>query len=104
MRIKNHPILDFARDREITFYYNGQEIAAYPGETIASALHAAGIRKLSTSSKHHRPRGFFCAIGNCSSCFMVVDGEPNVKTCVVEVEEGMVVEEQEGRGDLSEKM
>ncbi len=104
MRIKDHPILEFKRGEKITFSYNGKKITAYPGETIASALHAAGIRKLTHSQKHQRPRGFFCAIGNCSSCLMVVDGEPNVKTCVVEVEEGMVVQEQQGKGDLSAKV
>lgn len=100
MRIKDHPILDFKRGKKITFSYNGKEIEAYEGETIAAALHAAGITALKTSKNLHRLRGFFCAIGNCSSCLMVVNGIPNVKTCVTLVEEGMVVEEQQGKGDL----
>jgi predicted molibdopterin-dependent oxidoreductase YjgC len=100
MRIKEHPILDFKRDREITFTYNGKEIKAYKGETIAAALYAAGIRVLKASGKYERPRGLFCAIGNCSSCHMVVDGTPNVKTCITQVKEGMVVEEEVGKGDL----
>lgn len=104
MRIKNHPVLDFDRGEKLTFYYNGQKIEAFEGETIAAALHAAGIRELKKSLHHERPRGFFCAIGNCSSCLMIVDGEPNVKTCVTEVEEGMRVEEQKGKGDLSADM
>ena len=45
-----------------------------------------------------RPRGFFCAIGKCSSCFMVVDGVPNVRTCVTALSEGMKVETQRGKG------
>jgi len=32
---------------------------------------------------------------------MVVDGEPNVRTCVEKLREGMVVETQGGRGDGS---
>lgn len=99
-RIKEHPILDFERGKEVTFKYNGREIKAYEGETIAAALHAAGIKKLKNSAKLSRPRGLFCAIGNCSSCLMEVDGVPNVKTCVTKVEEGMVVKEQKGHGDL----
>ncbi|HMA59341.1 MAG TPA: (2Fe-2S)-binding protein [Halanaerobiales bacterium] len=102
MRIKEHPILDFDRKEEITFTYNGKEIKAYEGETIAAALYAAGIRVLKTSSKYERPRGLFCAIGNCSSCHMVVDGTPNVKTCITKVEEGMVVEQEVGKGDVSD--
>ena len=101
-RIKEHPILDFERGKEVTFKYNGREIKAYEGETIAAALYAAGIRVLKTSSKYERPRGLFCAIGNCSSCHMVVDGTPNVKTCITKVKEGMVVEQEVGKGDLSD--
>lgn len=104
MRLKNHPILDFDREEKVNIYYQGEKIEAYKGETIAAALHAAGIRKLKKSLHHNRPRGFFCAIGNCSSCLMVVNGEPNVKTCVTEVKEGMEIEEQMGKGDLSAEL
>jgi predicted molibdopterin-dependent oxidoreductase YjgC len=100
MRIKKHPVLEFKRDKKITFTYNGKQIEAYQGETIAAALYAAGIRVLKASSKYDRPRGLFCAIGNCSSCHMVVDGIPNVKTCITKVKEGMVVQEEIGKGDL----
>jgi len=72
----------------------------YRGETIASALHAAGVKVLSYSKKHQRPRGFFCAIGNCSSCNMTVNHVPNVRVCVEPLQEGMIVESQGGRGKL----
>lgn len=100
MRIKKHPILEFKRDQEITFTYNGKKIKAYQGETIAAALHAAGIKVLKKSDKYKRPRGLFCAIGNCSSCHMVVNGTPNVKTCITTVKEGMVVKREVGKGDI----
>lgn len=98
MRIEEHPILEFDRGDKVTFYYNGQEVEGYTSETIAAALHAAGIRELGHSPELHRPRGLFCAIGNCSSCFMTVDGQPNIRICVTKVEEGMHVEEQHGKG------
>ena len=72
----------------------------YEGETIAAALHAAGVKVLAKSLEKHRPRGFYCAIGNCASCQMVVDGEPNVRTCITLLREGMTVETQEGKGKL----
>ncbi|MBT9152282.1 MAG: Hydrogen cyanide synthase subunit HcnA [Firmicutes bacterium] len=100
MRIKEHPILKFERGKTIRFSYNGQELVGYEGETIAAALHAAGIKELSKSAVLHRPRGFFCAIGTCNSCLMVVDGVPNVRVCVEPLVEGMVVETQQGRGEL----
>ena len=102
MRIVEHPVLDFERGEKITFFYNGREVDAYPNETIAAALHAAGVRKLGESPELHRPRGLFCAIGNCSSCFMLVNGSPNMRVCVMKVESGMRVEEQVGKGSISE--
>ena len=100
MRIEQHPILNFDRGEKAVFSFNGQQIEAYTNETIAAALHAAGIRELAKSPNLHRPRGLFCAIGNCSYCLMVVDGEPNIRVCVVKVRHGMKVETQQGKGDL----
>ena len=100
MRIESHPILTFKKGRKVKFTYNGQEMEGYEGEPIAAALHAQGIKVLGYSPNRHRPRGFYCAIGNCSSCLMVVNGKPNVRTCVEKLTEGMVVETQKGKGDL----
>jgi len=100
MRIIDHPILDFRRGEKITFLFNGQVIESYSGETIAAALHAAGIRELAKSPRLHRARGLFCAIGHCSSCLMVVNGQPNIRVCVTKALPGMVVETQRGKGDL----
>ncbi|KJS19161.1 MAG: pyridine nucleotide-disulfide oxidoreductase [Clostridiaceae bacterium BRH_c20a] len=102
MRIENHPILSFNRGKTLSFFFNGEEIKGYSGETIAAALHAAGIKVLSHSHEFHHPRGLFCAIGNCSSCLMVVDGQPNVRVCVEKLREGMRVETQKGKGCLAQ--
>ncbi len=103
MRIEEHPILTFQRGNKVKFYFDGREIEGYEGEPIAAALHAAGVRVLRHSHKKKRPRGFYCAIGNCSSCLMVVDGTPNVRVCVEKLKEGMRVETQQGRGELIAK-
>ncbi len=100
MRIEEHPILKFERGPKVTFIFDGDEYEGYEGETIAAALHAADVKVLGESLYKHRPRGLFCAIGNCSSCLMVVNGEPNVRTCTTDVEEGMIVETQRGKGDI----
>lgn len=101
MRIEEHPILKFDKARKaIHFTFNGQAVIGYEGDTIASALHALGIKKLSESVNFKRPRGFYCAIGNCSSCNMVVNGEPNVRTCITLLKEGMDVKVQANKGDL----
>jgi len=101
LRIKDHPILNFDYSEKVKFYFEDQELEGVKGEPIASALHAAGIKVLSHSRHHNRPRGFFCAIGNCSSCTMRVNGIPNVRVCVEPLEEGMVVERQKGRGEIN---
>jgi len=100
MRIEQHPILDFERGNSITFTYDNREMHAFENETIAAALHANGIKELAKSHVLHRPRGLFCAIGNCSSCLMTVNGEPNIRVCVVKAKQGMKVETQNGKGDL----
>jgi len=100
MRIEEHPILKFKRGKKIKFKFEGKILEGYEGETIAAALHSNGVKILGESLEKQRPRGFYCAIGNCSSCLMVVDGIPNVKTCVTNLEEGMEVERQKGKGVL----
>ncbi|MGM0688205.1 MAG: (2Fe-2S)-binding protein [Bacillota bacterium] len=103
MRINEHPIIDFRKGKTVKFNFEGRKLIGYAGETIASALHAAGVKVLSHSGKMKRPRGFFCAIGNCSSCLMMVNGVSNVRICITIVKEGDVVERQQGKGEIVEK-
>lgn len=100
MRIERHPILEFKKGREIDFELDGRRLRGYEGETIAAAIHAAGVRVLRRSIRLGRPRGFFCAIGRCSSCLMTVDGVPNIMTCVTPLRPGMKVETQKDKGHL----
>jgi sarcosine oxidase subunit alpha len=93
-RITEHPIFEFDRGKEVSFYFEGKLMKAYANETVAAALYANGMRIFSRSMKYHRPRGFFCGIGRCSACMMTVDGIPNVRTCMVNVQEGMQVKRQ----------
>jgi hypothetical protein len=77
---------------------DGAAVDAYPGETIATALLAAGRRTARRTAQGGAPRGVFCAIGVCHDCRMIVDGEANVRTCLVPARAGMVVETQQGFG------
>ncbi len=101
-RITEHPVLDFDRGNKFYFDFEGEKVKAYEGETIASALYADGLKRFTDSKSLERPRGFFCAIGNCSSCIMSVDGIPHVKTCVTLAEEGMKVERHPGKPKFPE--
>ncbi|UCB58561.1 MAG: FAD-dependent oxidoreductase [Thermoplasmatales archaeon] len=70
------------------------------GDSIASALHAQGIKTLTKSLRYDLPRGFFCGIGKCSSCLMRVNGIPNIRTCIAPLLEGVKVEIQDKLPDI----
>ena len=78
---------------------DGKEIEGYEGEPIAAALKAAGLMVHRYTKKEHKPRGIFCAIGRCTDCVMVVDGVPNVRTCITPLVAGMDVRTQYGVSD-----
>jgi len=92
--ISHHPILKFSRGKKVKFYFEDVELEGYEGEPIAAALHANGIKVLSYSVRHKRPRGFFCAVGKCASCLMEVNGRKNVMVCMELLSEGMQIRRQ----------
>jgi predicted molibdopterin-dependent oxidoreductase YjgC len=100
MRIPSHPVLTFARGGAVAFTFDGRPVESREGESIAAALVANGITAFRHSRGEHRPRGFFCGIGRCASCSVVVDGVPNIRACVTPVRAGMRVETQRGLGEI----
>ena len=89
-RILTHPILgDTPEGRLVNFTYDGQTLQGIEGEPIAAALRVAGVMTHRYTKKRHEPRGVFCAI-------MVVNGKPNIRTCITPLEEGMDVRTQYG--------
>ena len=77
----------------------------FEGEPIAMALKAQGVMIHRYTTNRNEPRGVFCAIGRCTDCVMVVDGRPNVRTCVTPLQEGIEkvetqygVRRRQGRG------
>ncbi len=93
-RLAGHPAQQLDRSKKVNIDFEGQSIEAYPGETVASALYASGVRIFTRSFKYHRPRGLLCVSGKCPNCLMTVDGVPNVRTCTEPVREGMQVRHQ----------
>ena len=100
-RIVEHPILGApSKGSRVVFTYDGVEMEGYEGEPIAMALKAAGVEVHRFTAKRHEPRGIFCAIGRCTDCVMVVDGKPNVRTCMTPLVAGMDVHTQDGVASL----
>ncbi|WP_045221136.1 (2Fe-2S)-binding protein [Desulfonatronum thioautotrophicum] len=98
-RISEHPVLGtFAKGRTVAFSLDGRTMEGCEGEPIAVALRASGVLVHRQTARRNEPRGVFCAIGRCTDCVMVVDGRPNVRTCVEPLREGMRVQTQFGLG------
>ncbi|MCX6094245.1 MAG: FAD-dependent oxidoreductase [Candidatus Bipolaricaulota bacterium] len=94
-RIEGHPIVRKERGTPFTFTFAGKGVSAYPGETIASALFAGGIRVFGHHPKDGAPQGLFCANGQCSQCMVLADGLA-VKACMTPATVGLHVEPLDG--------
>src|SRR5919109_3217720 len=90
------------RSETLSFRLGSWTVTGYRGDTIGSALYAAGRRVFSRSFKYHRPRGLLCCSGHCPNCMMTVDGVPNVRVCVEPLRQGVVVEPQNVVGQLDQ--
>jgi sarcosine oxidase, subunit alpha len=90
-RVTQHPILTVPDAPRFTFLWRGQVLSARPGETIASALFANGVRVFGHHPKDGAPQGIYCANGQCAQCAVIADGLA-VKSCMVPVKPGMCVD------------
>src|SRR5690242_3423346 len=94
LRLEPQPGEVIDRDAPLTFRWNGRAYPGYRGDTIVSALAAAGERVFSRSFKYHRPRGLLTASYLDPGCTMQVGDEPNVRGAHRLVAEGMDVRSQ----------
>jgi sarcosine oxidase subunit alpha len=91
-RLGPQPGERIVRASKVSFTFDGKTVQAYEGDTIGSALYAAGQRTFSRSFKYHRRRGLMCCAGQCPNCIVAVDGAPGARACVEPVREGIKVE------------
>jgi predicted molibdopterin-dependent oxidoreductase YjgC len=70
---------------------DGERVAAFAGETVATVLLALGHPAFRRTEKG-APRGLFCGMGICFDCLVTVDGVENVRACMTAVADGMVIE------------
>jgi sarcosine oxidase subunit alpha len=82
----------------VTIHFDGEAVPAERGEPVAAALVAAGKLSLARSAKFHRPRGPSCLRAACDGCLARVGDRPNVMTCMVPAEDGVVVSTQNTLG------
>ena len=84
------------RPADLTIWFDGTQIAARSGDSIAVALLAAGVTTTRTTPASGAPRGPYCLMGACFECLAEVDGRANVQTCMTSVRDGMQVRQQDG--------
>ncbi|MFD3543698.1 (2Fe-2S)-binding protein [Streptomyces sp. NPDC058662] len=78
--------------------FDGRELAAQSGQSIAAVLWGAGILAWRSTREGGAPRGAFCGIGSCYDCLVTVNGTPNQRACLVPARPGDTVTTQEGTG------
>jgi NADPH-dependent 2,4-dienoyl-CoA reductase/sulfur reductase-like enzyme len=73
----------------ITLSVEGRAVPTEPGQTVAAALIAAGIR-VCRVTESGEGRGVFCGMGVCQECVMTIRGE-RLRACMTLVRDGMTV-------------
>ena len=94
MRLPRQPGEVIDRGAAVDFTWNGRPARGYQGDTIVSALAAAGVRVFSRSMKYHRPRGVLTASYHDPGSMVQVGDEPNVRGAHRLVSGGMTVTSQ----------
>jgi predicted molibdopterin-dependent oxidoreductase YjgC len=75
----------------IALSVDGQEIVAKQGDTVLTAILAAGLGAVRQSEFGDGPRAGFCWMGACQDCWVTVEGEGTRRACTTPAEPGMRV-------------
>ena len=94
--LTDHSQID--RSQTLRFTFDGAHYQGHPGDTLASALLANGVRLMGRSFKYHRPRGPI-AMGSEEPNALVelrtgARQEPNTRATVAELFDGLVAGSQ----------
>lgn len=71
---------------------DGRTVRAMDGQSVAGALHQAGIVVLRRNRVTGEPRGAFCGMGVCFDCELTIDGIHGQRACLTHVRTGMRIE------------
>lgn len=83
--------------------FEGREIEAREGDSVAAALLAAGVGPIRESVVSGEPRAPYCMMGVCFECLAEIDGVPNRQACMVPVRDGMTVARQRGAIEVADE-
>jgi D-hydroxyproline dehydrogenase subunit gamma len=76
---------------ELRFHLDGETLTAREGDTLLTAILAAGAGWLRESEFGDGRRAGFCLMGACQDCWVTVDGEGRRRACGTLVLPGMQV-------------
>lgn len=82
-------VAGFDRGAVLTISVDGVTVATYAGETVATAMLAAGITRFRDDTRAV-PRGLWCNMGSCGECTVRV-GDRRVRACLTVAAPGMMV-------------
>jgi sarcosine oxidase subunit alpha len=88
------------RTQPIEFFFEGQRFTGYKGDTITSALWAAGQQVLGRSFKYHRTRGILSLANHDINTLMQAGEKLNVRADVTLIESGMALTSINTFGDV----
>ena len=86
------------RTRTLSFTFDGVPYVGHPGDTLASALLANGVRLIGRSFKYHRPRGILTAGSEEPNALVELRSgtrlEPNTRATTAELYDGLAANSQ----------
>ncbi|WP_336204809.1 2Fe-2S iron-sulfur cluster-binding protein [Nonomuraea sp. LPB2021202275-12-8] len=87
-------------DRSVTlpFHFDGRPLHGHPGDTLASALLAGGVRVVGHSVDLGRPRGVFSAGAEEPNALVRVGADPMLAATTVELRDGLRAWSLRGKG------
>lgn len=85
-----------APGQTVRIVFEGETLTALRGDSVAAAVLAAGHLGTRTTAVSGAPRGPFCMMGMCFECLVEIDEQPNRQSCLVEVQEGMIIRRMKG--------
>lgn len=93
--------LDQETETSLTVHVDGRPVAAAADESVAAVLLRQASLWSRTTPVSGARRAPYCMMGVCFDCLAVVDGVSSVQTCLTPVREGMRIERQQGRPDVT---
>lgn len=79
----------------VSITVDGKQLSVPEGISVAAAvLGHAHVGETYTHPVDGSPRAPYCLMGVCFECLMEINGEADIQSCVVTVQEGMDVKRQ----------